>query len=271
MLKTEDEPLASVALRVAERGQVTPRDVQKMRRDLYSDGFINRIEAQALLTLEHAIRKRHPSWDEFYVEALTDYFMQNRDELILGDDELAFLKAGIMENGKPADPTELRLLLNLVFHAKSCPAPLIEFTREALLHSIKTSSVAIFGEGGRTAGSVDEQDVQALRRLVYGRGGSDGLQVSEDEALWLMSIDHATHDAVHHPGWRQLFVKAEAMYLLFAGASPECIDPAEVNWLERHLPCNGILTPNGRALLAYLRAEATRIHPSFEVFGRMSA
>ncbi|MEZ5825664.1 MAG: hypothetical protein R3C97_13270 [Geminicoccaceae bacterium] len=268
MLQTAAEPrtsetLSSLAMRIAERRQVTPKDVLALRQSLYADGMIDRGEAQVLLTLEHAIERRHPAWDELYVEALTDHFRSGASEFDLDEAEVAFLKEGILENGSIADPTELRLLLNLVFHARSCPDDLVVFTREAVAHSISTSSMAMFGEGTRTAGAVDGHDVQAIRRLIYGTGGKGGMTVQECEASWLVGIDHATDGAGNDPAWRDLFVKAVAMYLLLAGPSPDAIDASEVDWLERHLKVDEKLTVNGEALLDYLVAEASRIDPSF--------
>ena len=268
MLQTADETrtpenLSRLALRIAERGQITPRDVLAMRQGLYADGVIRRVEAETLFALEHAIVKRHPAWDELYVEALTDYFREGRDDFSLTDEDVAFLKKGILANGAIADPTELRLLLNILFQARSCPEELHDFTRAAVAHSVRTSNTAMYGEGARTAGAVDRHDVEAIRRLVYGHAGKDGMRISECEACWLIEIDHATDGAANDTAWRDLFIKAVAMHLLLAGPSPDCIDVAKVEWLERNLLAGGTLTANGEALLSYLRAEAANIHDTF--------
>ena len=250
-------------MRIAERGQVTPRDVLSMRRSVYSGGSIDRIEAETLLTLEHAIKKRHPAWDEFYVEALTDFFMQGNDELTIDDKDAEFLEGGIVANGQIADPTELRLLLNIIFKATACPDKLVAFARDALFNSIITSSSAIFKEGTRRPGAVDQHDVEAIRHLVYGRGS--GMAISKEEADWLIEIDRATATADNHSGWSDLFVKAIAMYILYQGGSPDVVDAKEVAWLNEHLGADEGFTPNGKRLVTYLKQEASQTDPSLDL------
>ena len=75
------------------------------------------------------------------------------------------------------------------------------------------SAAAFYGKGPRRPGVVDADDVEAIRRLVLTRpAGPDGVQVGEGEALWLAQLDRAT-GLDNAPAWRDLFVKALAMYL----------------------------------------------------------
>ena len=80
--------------------------------------------------------------------------------------------------------------------------------------------------------------------------------------MWLAEIDRATAAADNVPAWRDLFVKALAMYLLLGRGSGEHVDSATVAWIRDHLGGGQGLTPNGRALVEYLRREARSSDPS---------
>jgi hypothetical protein len=87
------------------------------------------------------------------------------------------------------------------------------------------------------------------------------MQVGEGEALWLTDIDRATATADNAPPWRELYVKALAMYLLLIRGGGEHVDSATVAWMREHLDGGQGLTPNGRVLVAYLRREARSVDP----------
>jgi len=97
--------------------------------------------------------------------------------------------------------------------------------------------------------------------LVYAPGGAEGVQVGEGEALWLAELDRATAGADNAPAWRDLFVKATAMYLLLGRGNGEHVDSAAVARIREHLDGGQGLTPNGRALVEYLRREARSADP----------
>ena len=108
-----------------------------------------------------------------------------------------------------------------------------------MLHSDR----ALFGHQARRPGAIDRADVEVIRRLVYGRGGQSGLAISRTEAEFLFALERATAGAANDPAWRELFVKAITMHLLYGGASPDGVDEEEAAWLARRsAPAPG-LTP----------------------------
>ncbi len=54
------------------------------------------------------------------------------------------------------------------------------------------------------------------------------------------------------------------MYLLLGRGTGERADAGVVGWVREHLDGGRGLTPNGRALVAYLRREAAAADPSLD-------
>lgn len=158
------------------------------------------------------------------------------------------------------DGTELRLLLSLMFRTNGSSEAFRAYVLDAVRHSVLHSSQALYGQAGRRPGVIDAADVEVIRKLVYGLGGQSGMAISAAEAGFLFELEHATAGAPNVPAWRELFVKAITMHLLFAGNSPDRIDEAEARWLIEQIRGDKAHLDNERALLVYLKQEA-ELHP----------
>lgn len=249
-----------VAEAIRGRGRITDDDVRALRRAIWGGGQpVDRAAAEVLLALQREVLERSAAWADLYVEALSEFFL---DDDTVHEAGAELLAREVVADGVVEDATELRLLLNLVFRSRRCPPGLVALARAALRASVVASAASLYGKGPRRPGAVDADDVEAIRRLVYAAGGADGIQVGEGEALWLAELDRATAVADNAPAWRELFVKALAMYLLLGRGNGEHVDPATVAWIREHLDGGRGLTPNGRALVEYLRREARSSDPA---------
>lgn len=259
------ETPSALAAATGARGRITDDDVRALRRAVWGSGRgVDRATAEALLCLHRAVPDRAESWSSLYLEALTEFFLHDRADETLDEAAADFLLREIAADGMVEDATELRLLLDLVFRARRCPERLVALARDFLLASVRTSTASFYGKGPRRAGAVDADDVEAIRRLVYGAGGADGLRVGEAEALWLAGLDRATAGAENALAWRDLYVKAVAMYLLLGRGAAERVDASAAAWVRESLDGGLGLTPNGRALVAYLRREAASVDPTLD-------
>ena len=256
------EALATLEAEVRRTGRIGADHVRQLRREIYRNGSIGREEAEVLFRLNRQSRGDDPAWAEFYVEALTDFFYwrEGSDSQLTADaEQMLFEWIG----SRPAvdDPTELRLLLNLIFRTNACSERFRGLVQKAVEQSVLHSEHALFGDAGRRQGAIDKADVEVIRRLVYGTGGQNGLAISRAEAEFLFALNRATAGADNDPAWRELFVKAITMHLLFGGESPERIDEDEAAWLTDQIGAGEIERANERALLAYLKQEAASLHP----------
>jgi hypothetical protein len=259
------ENLTSIDAEIRRTGRISAEHVLQLRRTIYQNDSIGRDEAAFLFHLNRQSRGDDPAWAEFYVEALTDFFYwrEGTDSALTADaEQMLFEWAG--RSGTVEDSTELRLMLNLMFRSNGSSERFRAFVLAAVEHSVLHSDHALFGHQDRRAGAIDRADVEVIRRLVYGTGGQSGLAVSRAEAEFLLALDRATAGADNDPAWRELFVKAIAMALLFGGASPDVVDEEEATWLAGQLGSGRSDAGNAQALLAYLKQEAASFHPALE-------
>ena len=254
-------------------GTIGADDVLCLRRALYKDGVLGADEAALIVRLHHRAQVRHPEWDQFYVEALSDHFFwRKRDDRTLTEDDCRWLIDCIAADGKIEDATELKLLLNLLRRSSGSTPEFRGFVQQAALDSILTSTVPLYGLGERRAGAIDEADVEMVRSLVYGQASENGLAISRQEADFLFDLNDRTSGQPNAPAWTATFVKAVTMYVLYQGDSPDRVDEAEAAWLIERIERDDQVDDNERALLSYLRQEATTIPPMLDAFcGRHGA
>jgi hypothetical protein len=248
-------------LEVADDGRICAGDVLRLRRAIYQEGGIDREKAAALFKLNRDHESHDPAWAEFYVEALCDFFYwREGSDSVLTEHAERMLMDWIGPAAAIDDGTELRLLLSLMFRTNGSSEAFRAYVLEAVRHSVLHSSQALYGQAGRRPGVIDAADVEVIRKLVYGLGGQSGMAISVVEVGFLFELEHATAEAPNAPAWRDLFVKAITMHLLFAGNSPDRIDEAEARWLLEQIRPDKANLDNERALLVYLKQEAG-LHP----------
>lgn len=248
-------------LDVADDGRICADDVLRLRRAIYQEGGIDREKAAALFKLNRDHKSHDPAWAEFYVEALSDFFYwREGSDSVLTEDAERMLMDWIGPAEAIDDGTELRLLLSLMFRTNGSSEAFRAYVLDAVRHSVLHSSQALYGQAGRRPGVIDAADVEVIRKLVYGLGGQSGMAISVAEAGFLFELEHATAGSPNALAWRDLFVKAITMHLLFAGNSPDRIDEAEARWLIEQIRPDKSNLDNERALLVYLKQEA-ELHP----------
>jgi hypothetical protein len=246
-------------------GWISPEDVLKLRREIYREGGIGRDEAAFLFHLNRKNVVADPAWTTFFVEALTDFFYwREGTDSRLADNAEAMLFEWLGPASQLADATELRLLLELVFRSNGSSERFQAFVLEAVRHSVLHSSHALYGHTGRRPGAIDRADVEVIRKLVYGLAGQKGMAIGRAEAEFLFALNDATAGQKNDPAWCDLFVKAIAMHLLHGGPSPDAVDEDEARWLVARIEVDGKDHDNERALLAYVRREATHLPASLE-------
>jgi hypothetical protein len=255
------EALAALEAEIRRTGRIGADHVLELRRTIYGNGSIGRDEAEFLLHLNRQSRGKDPAWAEFYVEALSDFFYwREGTESSLTEDAERMLFEWIGPRAQLDDSTELRLLLNLIFRTSACSERFRALVLRAVERSVLHSGQALFGHGARRPGAIDKADVEIIRRLVYGSGSQSGFAIGRVEADFLFALNRATAGADNDPAWRDLFVKAITMHLLFGGDSPERVDAQEAAWLTERIGTGAADHTNERALLAYLKREAASLH-----------
>ena len=184
--------------------QVTPEDVLAVRRAVWPDGRVSDAEAGLVFELNRLIREPSNEWRDFFIEALTDYVVnQKAPRGYVDEANTAWLIAEVDRDGEPVSRLEVELVVKVIERALNCPANL----RSWALGQIEEAVV-------RGAKTVDADECRLLRRLVFAPGGEGALVVGQDEAEALWRLKDACLQSDNAPEWKTLFVQAVGNHLM---------------------------------------------------------
>ena len=252
---TPAETAEAIFARIETAGSVTMNDVLALRRGIYGAGNINTVHADWIFRVDHACRDKDDTWQAFYVDALTDYFIwQTQPPAYITEDQGEFLMRNLLRDNRIAGLAELELLVNLTHWAVSTPELFKVLVLEAVCESVLEPDEALYG-AGRAPGLVTPADVAILRRALYGGGGLGGYTVSRSEAEVVFRIEEATDGGDNAPEWQDLFVKAIANFLMFPKAPPSVLNVAEFkqreNWLNDQRGTAALFKEIGKSALSF--------------------
>ena len=252
--------LDSVKAAVIADGIVDAEEVEMMQKVVYGAGGaggsdVDSAEADMLFDINNETTDNQghdPSWQAFFVEALSKHVLE--DEVspgVIDDDEAAYLIEKIGEDGK-VDDNELALLVNVAATATGeSPDSFNDYTLKALKEAVIADGI------------VDAEEVEMMKKVVYGAGGAGGSDVDRAEADMLFEINDACedNDGKHDPSWEAFFVEAVGKHVLEDETSPGEIDEEEAAWLIAKLTAEGgdNYSALEKALLAHIKANATSI------------
>jgi len=319
---------SDVAGRVLASRRIGPMDVAALRRTVYHDGAAEAGEVEKLFAIDETVRDFDPSWPSLFVEAVTDYLVeQAAPQGYVSEENADWLMARISRDGTVKTATELELLVKVLEKAKSSPEKLVAFALRQVQKAVVDGEGPLAAGGTLTPGRVGRAEAELLRRILYAFGGDRNIAITRAEADILFDINDATADADNDPAWSDLFVKAIANFMMavsgyavpsreeamrretwldspsggvadffgrmaagglrgifqayrqpgaeaawaernaraeVAAASAEVVTAEEAEWLARRMGRDGMLHPNEKALLRFIRDEAPSIHPSLQ-------
>ena len=201
--------------------RITPEDVLAVRRAAWPDGRVSDAEAGTVFALNRLVREPSPEWRDFFIEALTDYVVNQKAPRGYVDDANAqWLIAEVDRDGEPVSRLEVELVVKVIERALNCPASL----RNWALARIEEAVV-------RGSKRVDAEECRLLRRLVFAPGGEGALVVGADEAEVLWRLKDACLAADNAPEWKTLFVQAVGNHLM-AWSSYKPLERVEAARLE---------------------------------------
>lgn len=200
-----------------ERKRVTDADVLRLRRDVYSNGIVNREEARDIFALDHLVADKPESWRAFFVEAIADYLVeQEAPRGYISSANAEWLIAAISHDGVVDYRTELELLIKAMEKASSVPPFLAGFALKQVAIAVVDGKGALARGHSLTPGAIGEHEVELLRRILYAAGGEGSAAITRNEAEVLFEINDKTREADNHRTWTELFTKAVACSLMAA-------------------------------------------------------
>lgn len=240
---------------ILEDGVIDAAEVANIQERLYDDGVIDQDEADFMFALNDTIADGSATvaddadWAGLFVKALSDFVLADENTPgVVDDDEANYLIEKIGADGQ-IDGNELALLVNVAATATGeSPDSFNQYTLDA----VKAAVIA--------DGIVDADEVEMMKKVVYGAGGAGGAGVDLAEGNMLFDINDATTDKEgHDASWQAFFVEAIGKCVLEDEESPNEIDEAEGDWLISRIEGDGEYDANEKALLAHIKTNATKI------------
>jgi len=231
---------------VAQRQSIKANDVLALRRDVFNDGIVSRHEAQALFDLNNACSVQDSSWLDFFVEALTDYYVHQASPVgYITEENATHLITCINRDGRIKSQSELELLINVLEKASTSPTSLVSFALDLVKREVLAGRGPTRQGDELTPGVIGEAEVELLRRILYAFGGDSHMAVSRAEAEILFEINDQTDEAKNHISWSDLFVKAIANFMMAASGyqpPPRQVALKREAWLEQRDGISGFMS-----------------------------
>ncbi len=204
--------IAELSQDLIENGSISELDVTRLRGLFYADGIIDSDEAETLIKANRACREKPQEFNDFFVEALTDFVVkQTAPTGYITAENAAWLMQSLKTpEGRVANRAELELLINALDKARWSPPSLIEFCLAQIKHAVIDGVGPTRRETDTTPATISEAEVELIRRMIYAFGGDGSIAVTLREAEVLFEINDALSDGEINGAWTELFVKAIA-------------------------------------------------------------
>jgi hypothetical protein len=246
--------LSSLAQKITQDGIVDGFEVQIIRERLYENGIIDRDKADFFFKVNDTVTgiKNDVFWGDLFVDALTEHFLNDtKSPGSIDCVEGQYLLRKISKVGK-VDDLELRLLINIISNAKTCPMELIDFAMEAMKARIIRD------------GFIDDYEVEMVQKLIYDIGGNNNGSVDRIKANFLFDLNDKAAGMPNSPVWKELFVEAIGKHVLEDGISPKVVEQETLNWLIERVSADGDIDENEKALLEFIKKNAREIESGLE-------
>jgi hypothetical protein len=202
---------------IASRKRITPLDVLEFRQLVFRDGVVACDEAQMLFQLNECCAEQCAEWQEFFVEAITDYIVhQEKPAGYVSAKNADWLIGAISHDGKVDTATELELLVRVLERAKFSTERLVAFALKQVKHAVVDGQGPLMQGGELVPGVIEQAEVDLVRRVLYAFGGDGNIAITRSEAEVLFEINDCVAGARNDASWNDLFVKAIANFVMCA-------------------------------------------------------
>ena len=162
-------------------GRITVHDVWYFRDEVFRDGIVSKEEAEAIFALDAVIEEKCPEGNEFFVEALTDFIVDEaepRGYVSLLNAE--WLISRVSHNGRPGTMTELELLVRVLNRAKSSPDILVSYTLQQIMRTASQGTDQRAGDEQLAKGIGEEAS------RLFAQIGQNG--ITQEDGIALLRI-----------------------------------------------------------------------------------
>ncbi len=212
---------ADIARLAATDRSITDAEILELRRAGWADCHINRLEAEAIFDLQHALDEPTDAWSDFFVEALRNYVLNGTEPRGYASEyEASWLISMIERDSKVCSLTEFELLVQVIEKARNVPEALKSYVLETLERAVMTGTGPTRCGGELSDTHVSEAEAVILRRVIFGSASDRPGAVSRREAEMLFRLKDATLELTNSPEFKRVFVQGVGNYLMgFASES----------------------------------------------------
>lgn len=222
---------------IKARRTIKDADIERFRRDLYASAFIGQRDIDGLLALNVACPIQVPAWPDLFIEVVGDYILnQVEPQGYLTVQNAEWLTGRLATEGRIVRKVELELLITVLEKARWAPAALSAFAMSQVKLAILLGDGPIRATCRAEVGTVQEIEVDLLRRILEAYGGDDEIALTRAEAEILLEIDEVTQRRANHSSWDDFFVKALAGAIMAASgyrSPPRGEALRRDHWLDR--------------------------------------
>jgi hypothetical protein len=203
---------------ILSRGVITADDILTLRHRVFWKGVVTEADAELAFALNDRLHQQADSaWPGFFVEALTDYVVnQAHPSGYVSEENAAWLMQRIGRSGHVDTACELELLIKVLERSQQSPVELVRFALEQVKIGVITRAGTVGARRTCNVGTVEDHETELVRRILYAFGGDGNIAITRPEAEILFDINDATHHPLNDPAWSDLFVKAAANFLMAA-------------------------------------------------------
>jgi hypothetical protein len=200
-----------------QRGSIRDGDVARLRRAFEEAPAITAGDAEALFALHAATPVQDPTWSSFFVEAITDYIVnQAAPEGYVVAENTLWLREQISTFGRIETSTELSLLVHVLETARWTPPSLAAFALDQIRHAVETGGGPLRAGRAIPTGTITTEEVELAARIIRAFGADTNIAVTRAEADALIAINRALMPGKSSPAWSTLFVRTVGSAVLAA-------------------------------------------------------
>ncbi|AKH43284.1 hypothetical protein FHS61_001014 [Altererythrobacter atlanticus] len=204
-----------VARHAAADATISPDEIRSLREAGWASGNITQVEAEAIFSLQRALKQPSLEWADFFVEAISEYVLHGTQPRgHASETEAQWLIEQIRHDGKVCSMTELELMTCIIERAQNVPESLKTFVIEQIEREVLTGTGPTRCGGELADNHVSEAECRILRRVIFGSASDRPAAVSRREAELLFRLKDECVDAENATEWKRLFVQGVGNYLM---------------------------------------------------------
>lgn len=212
---TDIDPLTAALQAAADEENVTEDSLHELRHLLYRSCPIDHDQVKKILEVHRSTSAKDGPWIEFFLEALTDFFLtRQEDRIYLTDIAETRLLDAIGDEDPIINSGHRHLALRLLLRATEVSERFRRLVLNMVQHHLMHDSQRLLIDLSRQPGTIDIVDLQLIRKLVFGAGGQYDRPIDQSTANFLIELDQPCFTVIDQDAWRRLFRKAMSLHLV---------------------------------------------------------